>query len=230
MEPSEGQTPTGATGDFGNPTEHDNNQQQAAETVQVGVIAPVVAEVPPKPIVAAPFVDESNQREVDFSQPMAMALTEDKAIPVVRVLSVKGVEYMMMSIALWMVSGSLAWLLLSLVNGITDFQLLAFPTAMLIVSLPCFGALYYRLRKAELQNPSLRLDPSKRRLSQITQFFAYVTCLFNLITFVYLLLGKIGGTSSIAVWKIFMNLIIVLAIAGGILVYYWFDEHRAVRE
>ena len=165
--------------------------------------------------------NEQKVREVDP--------TSDMPMPVVKVLSVRGVEYVMMTISLWVLASALTWALLAVVNGQGTFKLLAFPISLMLVSLPIFALLYLRLRKAELENPVLRLDASKRRLSQITQILAFITCLSNLIAFVYILLSKIGGESSISLGKSFMNLIVVLLIAGGILLYYWADEHRIKR-
>lgn len=150
-------------------------------------------------------------------------------VPVVKVLSVRGVEYAMMSIMLWFAAGSLVWLLLSLVNKFDDFQVLAYPAAQLTVTLPVFLALFFRLKKAELADAGLRLDPSRRRFTQITQVVAFLTCVFSTITYVYLLFAKLGGQDVTAIGKATANLAIVLAIAGGILTYYWFDEHRRMR-
>lgn len=150
-------------------------------------------------------------------------------VPVVKVLSVRGVEYLMMSFSLWLSAGSLIWVLLSLANGLTAVSILAMPIALLLVCVPTFGFFFLRLKNQEVLNPALRYEPSKRRLTQITQFLAFMTCLFNLVTFIYLLIAKVGGSESISIGKAFLNLIIVLAVAGGILAYYWNDEHRQAR-
>src|SRR5690606_18404495 len=92
---------------------------------------------------------------------------DDRPIPVVKVLSVRGVEYAMMSILLWIGAGSLISLFVSIIYGGASFDSLAFPISLLLVCMPGFAWFYLRLRKAELDNPSLRLEPSKRRFSQI---------------------------------------------------------------
>ena len=153
----------------------------------------------------------------------------DEPVPVVKVLSVRGVEYLFMSIFLWLAAGSFTGLVLSLINGSTGFSSLAFPLSMLLVALPGFAVMFLRLKKAELDNPRLKLDPSKRRLTQITQVLAFLTCLINIITFIYLVLQKIGGEGELATGKAIVNMLVILAVAGGILAYYWFDEHRQVR-
>jgi hypothetical protein len=153
----------------------------------------------------------------------------DLPVPVVQVLSVRGVEYTMMTLTLWIVAAALIWILLSKLNGITGFSLLIFPTSLLIVCVPVFSLLFLRLRKAEVKNPALRLDASKRRLSQFTQVIAFATCLFNLIGFVYLVLSKVSGEAAPSIGKSLVNLLVVLVVAGGILAYYWFDEHRTYK-
>lgn len=154
----------------------------------------------------------------------------DKPVPVVKVLSVRGVEYAMMTITLLITASALAWVLLNLVNGSSGFNYLVVPSAALLTCLPVFGLFFVRLKKAELRNPSLRLDASKRRMSQITQMLAFLACLINLIYFIYTLMQKFSGNNDeISIGKSALSLAVVLVIAGGILVYYWFDEHKLVK-
>ncbi len=156
----------------------------------------------------------------------AEAAYSDRPVPVVKVLSVRGVEYLFMSIFLWLTAGSFVGLILSLINGQTGFSSLAFPLSVLVVSLPGLAVLFLRLKAAELADPALRLEASKRRLTQITQLLAFLTCLINVITFVYLVLQKIGGEGKLEVVKAILNMMVILVVAGGILVYYWYDEHK----
>lgn len=153
----------------------------------------------------------------------------DKPVPVVHVLSVRGVEYTMMTLALWFGAAALIWILLGLVNSQNSFDFLAFPVSLLLVSMPVFALFFIRLRRAELANPALRLEASKRRLSQITQILAYIVCLFNIVGFVYVVMSKLGGTESVSIGKAALNIAVVLLVTGGILVYYWFDEHRQLK-
>lgn len=149
-------------------------------------------------------------------------------VPVVKVLSVRGVEYLFMSFFLWLAAGSFIGLVLSLINGMSGFSSLAFPLSMLLVCLPGFAFLFLRLKKAELNNPALRFDASKRRLTQITQVLAFLTCVINIITFVYLILQSMGGEGDTNFGKVLVNMLVILSVAGGILAYYWYDEHRQV--
>lgn len=150
-------------------------------------------------------------------------------VPVVKVLSVRGVEYGMMTIALLISASTVAWIILNMLNGSRGFDAVVIPTSALIVCLPVLAVLFIRLKRAELADPNLKLDPSKRRWSQLTQFLAFIACLVNLIYFVYAVLQHTSGGSAPSIGKTLINLIVVLVIAGGILSYYWFDEHRAWR-
>jgi hypothetical protein len=184
---------------------------------------------------AAPAAPEP----VSWSAPAPQAPTPPPAAPaapsysndinplaVVQVLSTRGVEYTMLTLCLWLAALAVLWVLLALVNGGMHFSVIAFPIALLVVNLPVFSWLFLRLKKAELANPALKLDPSKRRLTQFTQVIAFAACLFNVIAFVYLIFAQLAGQGGPALWKDFLNLLVVLLVAGGVLVYYWNDEHR----
>lgn len=158
--------------------------------------------------------------------PTLASAASDQPVPVVRVLSTRGVEYGMMTIALWVAASTLAWIILNLVNGSGGFDSVVVPTASLVVCLPIFGLLFLRLKKAELANPALKLDASKRRWSQTTQFLAYLAVLINLIYFVYTLLQHLSDSKGPSIGKSLINLTVILVIAGGVLLYYWRDEHR----
>lgn len=145
--------------------------------------------------------------------------------PVVKVLSPFGVEYVFMTIALFIAGFALTGLLLMLVNGQIGFSSLAFPTAMLVVSVPVFAGLFLHLKKMELQMPELKYDASKRRSTQFTQIVAFLSCIFTLIGFVYVLFASIGGGGAISIGKAALNALCILAVAGGVLAYYWYDEH-----
>lgn len=153
----------------------------------------------------------------------------DQPVAVVEVLSVRGVEYGMMTIVLWIGTITLTWVVLNMLNGSRGFNYVVVPTSALIVCVPIFGWFFLRLKKAELANPSLRFDPSKRRWSQITQIIAYTAVLVNLIYFAYVVLQHTSGGSSTSIPKSLVNLVVILVIAGGILAYYWHDEHRLIK-
>jgi hypothetical protein len=174
----------------------------------------------PPPMSAAP--------QPAFTEPIAQlpAASDLVSQPVVRVLSPRGIEYVFLTIALFTAAIGLGSALISLVNGQTGFDILAFPVASLLVSVPVFGLLFLRLKKSEANNPSLRYEASKRRSTQFSQIAGFVTCFFTLIGFVTSLFAKAAGEYHGSVGKLFLDVLIVLIIAGGILAYYWRDEHR----
>jgi hypothetical protein len=187
----------------------------------VSNLYPSLEPAKPEPVTTLPPSAPTNYQTLTMPH-------DDRPVPVVKVLSVRGVEYAMMSMLLWFGAGSLIFTLISIINGFDGFDALAFPIAMLLVCLPGFGYLFLRLRKAELDDPSLRLEASKRRLTQITQILAFLTCFFNIVTVVYLLLGVAGGNEIDSIGKVLGSAAVVLLVAGGILYYYWVDEHKLV--
>ena len=154
---------------------------------------------------------------------------DDRPVPVIKVYSVKGVEYLFMTLALWFSAASLVGILLAIINGAASFDILAFPLSLLIVSLPIFGFFFLRLRKAELLNPQLRLEASKRRLSQITQVISFIVCVSTIVALLNVIFASIAGSYGGMILKAFLNALVILLVAGGLLVYYWFDEHRLVK-
>ncbi|MBA2278978.1 hypothetical protein H0V99_00865 [Candidatus Saccharibacteria bacterium] len=179
--------------------------------------------------VKSPFAASPNATNtlVDASSVLSSPV-DDKPVPVVKVLSVRGVEYAMMSILLWFGAASLITILASLIMGGSGFESMAFPISVLLVCLPGFAWLFIRLRRIELADPKLRLEPSKRRFSQITQILAFLTCFFSIVGLVYTLVSAAGGEEVDSLGKVVGVVAVILAVAGGILVYYWFDEHKLV--
>ncbi len=146
--------------------------------------------------------------------------------PVVRVLSPRGVEYVFMTIALFTVAFALGGVLISLVNGQFSFSVLSFPAATLVVAVPVFSMLFLRLKQSEINDPSLRFEASKRRSTQFTQIVSFVVSFFTLIGFVSLVFAKLAGEYHGSIIKLLFDTLVVLLIAGGLLVYYWRDEHQ----
>ncbi len=153
-----------------------------------------------------------------------------RPVPVVKVLSPVGVEYVFLTFSLFVTAIALVGTLLSLVNGQTSFDVLAFPVATLVVGLPVFAGLFLHLKKLELQTPSLRLDASKRRSTQFTQIVSFVVSLLTLISFVFAVFTKLGGESELSIGKVALNCLCILVVSGGMLAYYWHDEHKTRRQ
>lgn len=145
--------------------------------------------------------------------------------PVVKVLSPFGVEYVFLTIALFIAAISAIGILLLLVNGSSGFAALAVPASSLIVALPVFAGLFLHLKKMELRMPELKLDASKRRSTQVTQIVAFLACMFSLIGFISVAFAGLGGLEEVSVGKAALNALCIIAVSGGILVYYWRDEH-----
>ncbi len=146
--------------------------------------------------------------------------------PVVKVLSPRGVEYVFMTIALVTGAIGLASALLAVVNGNYSFSVLYFPLALLLVSVPVFSWLFLRLKQAELLDPAARLDASKRRSTQFIQISSFVVCFFTLIGFLATIFAKLSGSYSGSIMKVILDVLVILVVAGGVLFYYWRDEHR----
>jgi hypothetical protein len=148
--------------------------------------------------------------------------------PVMQVLSPRGVEYVFLTISLFTAAIGLTSGLLASLNGQIKYTTLSFPSALLIVGLPIFGWLFLRLKKAELREPSAALDASKRRSTQSIQIITFVVTLFSLIGLVAAIFAKMGGQLSTSLGKIVLDILVLLIIFGGILAYYWHDEHRGI--
>jgi hypothetical protein len=145
--------------------------------------------------------------------------------PVVKVLSPVGVEYVFLTLTLLIGAVALVSALLVIVHGGASFAGLAFPAATLLVTLPLFAGIFLHLKKLELRHPRLRFDPSKRRSTQATQIISFIVCLFTLIGFFAAIFAAIGGTGGVSIGKAALDALVVLGVAGGILFYYWRDEH-----
>ena len=149
-------------------------------------------------------------------------------IPVVKVLSPRGIEYLFLTIALYTAAFSLGSALISMINGEFSFSVLALPAAALLISVPTFAWFFLGLKNAELKNPELKLDASKRRSTQFIQITTFLVSFFTLIGLVATIFYKLAGQYSGSVMKVLFDELVVILISGGILAYYWLDEHRKV--
>jgi hypothetical protein len=178
---------------------------------------------PPDPVAAAVPLTPPEPAAVP-ALPTTSSATSP--VPVVRVLSPFGVEYVFMTICLFVGAIALVTALISLANGKIDFSVLAFPAATLLISVPVFAVLFLRLKKLELKRPELKLDPSKRRSTQFTQITAFTVVLFTLIGLVFNIFMKLGGQGGLPIVKAILDTLCILVVAGGILAYYWRNEHK----
>lgn len=187
---------------------------------------PPTQPIPPVPLAPEPLPTHGSSAYGYTPSPAASVPTGLIPQPVVRVLSPRGVEYVFMAIALVTGAIGLVSALLALVNGNHSFSVLYFPLALLVVAVPVFSALFLRLKQAELLDPSARLDASKRRTTQFLQIGSFVICFFTLIGFLATIFSKLSGNYSGSIVKVVLDVAVILLIAGGILYYYWNDEHK----
>jgi hypothetical protein len=209
-----------------------NLQQPApSPTIAPPDFQPQATFSPPPPPPPTPVVSSSPIEEPPFGPPPEVSIETPDALmpqPVIQVFSPRGVEYVFLAITLFSGAIGLVVALLALVNGQTSFSVLSFPTALLLVSVPLFAALFLRLKKAELANTDLRLDASKRRTTQFIQISSFVVSFFTLIGFLVTVFAAMSGSYHGSMVKVCLDVLVILLVAGGILAYYWRDEHRQI--
>ncbi len=176
-----------------------------------------------------PEVKDNNPEPIKLLDVPQPNLETTLPTPVVRVLSPVGVEYVFLTITLFVGAIALASSLIALVNGKTDFSVLAFPAAVLLVTVPLFAVIFLHVKKIESKLPAMRLDASKRRSTQFIQIATFIACLSVIIGFVFDIFSKLGGQSGPSIVKAALDTLCILVVAGGILVYYWRDEHKVKR-
>lgn len=138
-------------------------------------------------------------------------------ISVVQNLSVKGFEYNMMFITLWLSAIAAVWIIDDFIfNASTSIN--AFPLTVLLVSLPTFLIMFSRLRRAELADNSLRNDPSRRKSIQSTQRLAFIVLLVQTIGTLYAIIQHSDGVD---IPKVLLSWVVSVVVFGGIFVYYW---------
>jgi hypothetical protein len=157
-------------------------------------------------------------------------------IAVIQQRTTRGLEYIIMFLALGVTAVALGALLHSVVdNGFgysSDLSgFTSYAASALIVALPIFAILFLRLKKAELANPQLRADPSRRHAIQLLLVVAFLWGLFRLVTYIYSLINGSGaeqylGSNITAPLGNFLHTLVTVGIAGSIFAYYWADEHR----
>ncbi len=148
-----------------------------------------------------------------------------ESVPVVKVWSIRGVEYAIMSFMLWFVAIAINWVVVALINGESGFVSLSPPLALMIVSIPIFAFFFLRLKKAELADPRLKTESTKRRFSQITQIVSFIVTFSALLTIVGSILASIGGESN-NLGKTIGTAVVFIVVWGALFAYYWVDEHR----
>ena len=159
-------------------------------------------------------------------------------IAVVQNLSVRGFEYSIMFLTLWAGAFSLMWLAISFVNDLFDKAsgsysygvgntTNAFIITVLLVTFPIFAYMFLRLKRVEHNDPGLKLDPSRRKLTQMTQLVSFIVAISFTIYFIYSIItpeSSSAGADSIV--KRLLQTLVALVVAGGIFLYYWREDRR----
>ena len=164
--------------------------------------------------------------------------SRNEPIAVVSNFTTRGLEYIIMFIALAVTSVSLGLVLHNLVDNLMGVSnssyegLVSYSTSALVVGLPIFLLLFLRLKKAELGDSNLFHDPSRKRAVQLTLIITFIIGIWKVISYIYSLLN--AGNYSVSDYGTnpsltgnLVHTIITVAIAGGIFAYYWHDSHKA---
>lgn len=177
---------------------------------------------PPPPSKAGAFVQQ-------------LSSNQNTPIAVVQQRTTKGLEYTIMFIALGISAVSLGELCHAMVDSLTgqsgSSDFVSYASSAVIVALPIFIYLFFRLKKAERANPQIRLDPSRRHAVQLTLIVSFLWGIYRLTTYIYSLLNggsgsSYSGTDNPSALANILHTLTTLAIAGSIFAYYWIDEHR----
>lgn len=154
----------------------------------------------------------------DISQPSST----HAPISVVENLSPRGFEYNIMFITLWLTAIAAVIMINIFLYG-EGLESAKFPLTILIVSLPVFGFMFYRLKQAETAEPRLLFDPSRRKSVQSTQRTAFIILLIQTIFTLY---AFIEGADEVESGKIVVSWLLSVVVFGGIFAYYWKNTPR----
>ncbi len=177
------------------------------------------------------------------TQGLGPVANTNNPVAVVNVATTRGIEYLIMFIGLWITASAIGSLLhgsIETLAGEESFytNIAPFSAAALIVALPIFVYLFLRLKKAELQEPEIRKDPSRKKAIQLTLIVTFLIGIGKIMGYIFSLLnggGEDGGffggggyASEMAISPIYdiLHTFITLGIAGGIFLYYWRDIHK----
>ncbi|HSX02936.1 MAG TPA: DUF5671 domain-containing protein [Candidatus Saccharimonadia bacterium] len=159
-------------------------------------------------------------------------------IAVVQQRTTRGLEYTIMFLALGVTAVSLGALLHNVVDlgfgrgDNANDSFISFAASALIVGLPIFALLFLRLKRAELAEPGIRADASRRHAVQLTLIVTFIWGLFRLVTYIYSLMNGtssdyfLGVAANTPAFASFLHTLVTVGIAGSIFAYYWRDEHH----
>lgn len=130
-------------------------------------------------------------------------------------------EYNIMFLTLWVVALAMFWIINAFLFT-DDTSVITFPLTALLVCLPIFLILFFRVRDHERNDLELKHVSGRLHLVQSTQSIAFV---FLLIHTIFALYQVINGSDSMA--QQLVSWLGSLTIFGSIFAYYWQDTHRA---
>lgn len=183
------------------------------------------------------------REELSVPQPGG-TISGSHPVTIVQNQSTRGFEYNIMFIALLITAFGFAGLLHDAVDLMTNTSVYGhiggvFAITSLLVLGPIFTLLFFRLKKAEEEEPELRKDPFRKRWIQTTLFFTFLIGIGHIIYFVYSILtpttrsaydyyslgSRDPGVSTLA---LALHVLVTLLVAGGIFAYYWIDDHKTL--
>lgn len=166
------------------------------------------------------------------AQNQQVQVANTNPVAVVENLSTRGIEYKIMFFALWISAIAFGGLVHDMIDALTQAEnyphvggLIA--ATAIIVCFPIFAYLFLRLKKAEIIEPEIRKDQSRRKAVQSTLIFSFIIGVINVIAMVYIMMS--GGEAigdEVDTVALFMHTLVTVAICGGIFMYYWKDLHR----
>ena len=165
--------------------------------------------IPPKP--------DSNRNSA--TEPI-----ENKApIPVMESGYTKnGFEYSLFVFSLGLSAFALAMVLHANIGGFAS-GLAGFFATTLVVAVPLTLFFGSRVKKADLANPSLKEDKSRRRTGQHIMGWAFGIGILRIIFYLYELLN--GGI--VEPTQTFLNVLVTVLIAGSVFVYFWKQQNSS---
>lgn len=191
--------------------------------------------VPPKPTPEKRACNEA----VNVDKQSSELSVSNKSVNVLSGgFSAKGFEYIIFFITLGVVALSLAAMMHNMIDLLIETEkysfyreTLSFSVATLVVVMPIFILLMLKLKKDEIKNPRIKLDPSRRRAIQLLMLVTFLVGLIKLVAFVYNILGVAEPSTYGRETNILAEVLhafVTIGVAGGIFLYYWREQSKGV--
>lgn len=136
-------------------------------------------------------------------------------------IKLKMFECNIMFLTLWIVAIAAFWII-NVFLFTSDTSAVTFPLTALLVCLPVFLILLFRMRAHDRDDPELRHVAARLHMAQSSQALAFIILLIHTIYMVYQLLS--GSDNSAFQLLSFAGSLVIF---GGIFSYYWVNTHRA---